>query len=199
MGTLGIDDIPMSDACERQGSERLNETVFLIGFMGAGKSTVARRIARTLGVSALDMDKYIERAQGCSVKQIFETSGESGFRKIEHDVLSELALSEEPMLVSCGGGVVMDPANRRILRENGKVVHLLVDADEAAERIGDKTSRPLFNDMESARELCRRRLPLYEESADVTVLTGGRGVNSIAREIIDWLRREGAVGRCAQP
>ena len=172
---------------------KLNSTVFLIGFMGAGKSTVARKLARNLGVAALDMDKYIERAQGLTIRQIFDQWGEGEFRRIENRTLEEISKSDEPLLVSCGGGIVLNPANREIMKSTGKVVHLLVDADEAAERIGDKTSRPLFNDMESARELCRKRLPLYEEAADVTVLTGRRGVNSIAAEVASWLQEEGAI------
>ena len=176
-----------------KNADSLKETVYFVGFMGAGKSTVARKLARRLGVAALDMDKYIERAQGHSIKQIFDDIGEVGFRQIEHETLEELSHSEQPLLVSCGGGVVMDPKNREILKSSGKVVHLLVDADEAAERISDKSSRPLFNDMESARELCRSRLPLYEEVADITVMTGSRGVNSIAGEVARRLREEGAL------
>ena len=175
-------------------SETLLENVYLVGFMGAGKSTVARRVARTLGVSSLDMDKYIERAQGRSIKSIFQTDGEEAFRRIERETLEELAGRSDPMLVSCGGGIVMDPRNREVLKRNGRVIHLLVDADEASRRISDKTSRPLFNDMESARELCRSRLPLYEEVADATISTGDRDVRSISRDVIGWLRRTGAIG-----
>lgn len=172
---------------------RLSSNVFLIGFMGAGKSTVARKIARSCGVSSLDMDKYIERSYGKTIPEIFEEGGEELFRKIETDTLRELSAAEEPMLVSCGGGIVKSEENRKLLKEGGTVVHLLVDADEAAARISDKSSRPLFNDIESARQLCSERLPLYEEAADLTVATGGKDLRDISREVKSYLTREGVL------
>ena len=176
-----------------QHHSSLKENVYFIGFMGAGKSTVARKVARRLGVPELDMDKYIVRSEGRSIKDIFDQEGEEGFRRIERKTLKELAGFPEPMLISCGGGIAVDPENRAVLKSCGKVIHLLVDADEASRRIADKTSRPLFNDMESARELCRNRLPFYEDAADVTISTGDRSVNSIAQDVIDWLESEGIV------
>lgn len=173
----------------------LTQNVFFVGFMGAGKSTVARRIARSAGATSLDMDKYIERACGKSIPEIFEEGGEDLFRKIETDTLRELAGREEPLLISCGGGIVMRPENIEILKSGGTVVHLLVYADEAASRISDKSSRPLFNDIESARELCALRLPLYEEAADFTVATGGKSVFDISREVSLRLRERGVICR----
>ena len=171
----------------------LTRNVFLIGFMGAGKSTVARKIARTCGVASLDMDKYIERAYGKSIPEIFDEGGEELFRRIETDTLRELSQKEGGMLISCGGGIVKSPENRRLLKDGGVVVHLLVDADEAAARISDKSSRPLFNDIESARALCSERLPLYEEAADFTVATGGRDLRDISREVRRYLSQEGVI------
>lgn len=171
----------------------LNRNVFLIGFMGAGKSTVARKMARSCGVSALDMDKYIERNYGKSIPEIFDEGGEELFRSIETETLRELANSEEPMLISCGGGIVKSEENRRLMKEGGTVVHLLVDADEAASRISDKSSRPLFNDIESARRLCSERLPLYEDAADFTVPTGGRDLRDISRQVKKYLIEEGIL------
>lgn len=168
--------------------------------MGAGKSTVARKLARSCGAASLDMDKYIERAYGKSIPEIFDEGGEELFRRIETETLRELTTGEhngsaqgEGMLISCGGGIVKSPENRQILRDAGVVVHLLVDADEAAERISDKASRPLFNDIESARKLCSERLPLYEEAADLTVATGGRDLREISREVRRYLAEEGVI------
>lgn len=174
---------------------RLDRNVFLIGFMGAGKSTVARKIARSCGVASLDMDKYIERSYGKSIPEIFEEGGEELFRKIETDTLRDLASAKEPMLISCGGGIVKSEENRQLLRDGGVVVHLLVDADEAAARISDKASRPLFNDIESARKLCSERLPLYEDAADFTVATGGKDLRDISREVRNRLSKEGVLCR----
>lgn len=175
----------------------LSRNVFFVGFMGAGKSTVARRIARTYGIASLDMDKYIERSCGKSIPEIFEEGGEEMFRRIEADTLRELASKDGSMLISCGGGIVQSAENRRLLKQAGVVVHLLVDADEAAERISDKSSRPLFKDMPSARKLCSDRLPLYEEVADITVTTGGKGVREISREVCRRLSKEGII--CQRP
>ena len=112
----------------------LARPVFFVGFMGAGKTSVARRLARTCGVASVDMDTYLERREGKRVKEIFAQAGEDGFRAIETDVLRELA-GKEPLLVSCGGGVVKRDENRAILRDAGFVVYLKVTADEAKSRI----------------------------------------------------------------
>ncbi len=89
----------------------LTRPVFFVGFMGAGKTSVARRLARTCGVASVDMDTYIERREGKKVKEIFAEGGEEGFRAIETDVLRELGAKPDPLLISCGGGVVVTPAN----------------------------------------------------------------------------------------
>ena len=119
----------------------LARPVFFVGFMGAGKTSVSRKLARACGVGSVDMDTYLERREGKKVNDIFAESGEEGFRSVETDVLRELA-AKEPLLVSCGGGVVLRPENRAVLREAGFVVYLRVTADEAASRISDKSTRP---------------------------------------------------------
>ncbi len=173
---------------QRVGYE-LARPVFLVGFMGAGKTSVARKLARSAGIAAVDMDTYIERRCDMKVKEIFAESGESGFRAIETEVLRELA-SGEPRLVSCGGGVVLAQVNREILREFGFVVYLQVTAAEAASRISDVSSRPLFGDLEQAQRVIESRLPLYEEVADLTIDTAGRGSGAIAREAFSLLKKE---------
>lgn len=172
----------------------LARPVFFVGFMGAGKTSVARKLARAAGVSAVDMDTFIERRCDMKVKQIFAESGEAGFRSIETDVLLELATGE-PRLVSCGGGVVLSEANRAILKEHGFVVYLKVTAEEAASRISDVSTRPLFGDLDQARRVIEGRLPLYESVADVTIDTNGRGTGSIAREALSLLEKEGVLWR----
>ena len=109
----------------------LQKSVFFVGFMGAGKTSVARKLARNAGIAAIDMDTYIERRCDMKVKEVFARMGEAGFRAIETDVLRELATGE-PQLVSSGGGVVLAPENRRILIDEGFVVYLQVTAAEAA-------------------------------------------------------------------
>ena len=150
----------------------LARPVFFVGFMGAGKTSVARRLARTCGVASVDMDTYLERREGKRVKEIFAQAGEDGFRAIETDVLRELA-GKEPLLVSCGGGVVK--------------------ADEAKSRISDTSTRPLFQDLDVARKTSEERLPLYAEVADLTIDTAGKNVATIAREVQSALEKEGIL------
>lgn len=178
---------------QRRAPMQLSRPVFFIGFMGAGKTSVARRIARTCGVSSVDLDTFLERREGKRIKSIFAESGEEGFRLIETDVLAEIAGKDDPLLVSCGGGVVLREENRDILKSAGVVIHLRVSADEAASRIGDKSSRPLFQDIEAARARCEERAPLYDEVADFIVDTAGRSVPSIAYEVQKLLEREGVL------
>lgn len=171
----------------------LARPVFFVGFMGAGKTSVSRYIARRWKLSAIDLDVYLERREGRVIRDIFAEEGEEAFRAIETDVLREVGESPRPSLVSCGGGVVERPENRGLLSDLGTVVYLRVSADEAAGRISNKKSRPLFNDIESARALCERRGPLYEEAADVIVDTAGKSVAAIAYEVMGALRRRGDI------
>ena len=119
------------------------------------------------------MDTYLERREGRRVRELFAEAGEEAFRAIETDVLRELA-GKDPLLVSCGGGAVLAPENRAILAERGYVVYLQVTADEAASRISDVSTRPLFRDLETARATIEARLPLYEDVADAVVNTAGK-------------------------
>ncbi len=181
----------------KQPSERprfqLERPVFFIGFMGAGKSTVARRLARLCHVSSLDLDTYIERASDKRIRDVFAEEGEEAFRKMEAHALREVAAFASPMLVSCGGGVITTPEARQALQELGYTVLLDVDADEAAQRISDKSTRPLFQDVEAARQLCHRRRPLYQEAAAAVVDTRGKDVFRITCEVRDLLIREGVL------
>ena len=171
----------------------LDRPVFLVGFMGAGKTSVARKLARMAGVASVDMDTYIERCEHKRVKDIFAEVGEEGFRAIETQTLYELGMKKDPMVISCGGGVVLRPENRKALSELGLVVYLSVTAVEAASRISDVSSRPLFGDLQNAQRVINERLPLYEEVADVTIDTVGRGSSSIAHEVFDILKEKGVL------
>ena len=179
-------DAARSHRCE------LAKTVFFVGFMGAGKTSTARKLARLAGVTAVDMDTYMDRQCDMKVRTVIEEFGEDAFRAIETQALRELSLGE-PRLVSCGGGVVLKPENRDIMREGGYVVYLQVTAEEAASRISNLATRPLFGNMEHAEKVIGSRLPLYEEVADMTIDTAGRGTGSIAREAFARLKDAGIL------
>lgn len=166
--------------------------VFLVGFMGAGKTTVSRKLARLTGAASIDMDRFIERRCDKAIKDLFAEIGEEGFRAIESDVLRELA-EGEPRFVSCGGGVVLKEENREILKGAGCVVYLKVTAEEAASRISDVSTRPLFGNLEQAQRVIDGRLAFYEEVADLQIETAGRGSGSIAHEIAGMLKEMGVV------
>ncbi|MDO4502423.1 MAG: shikimate kinase [Coriobacteriia bacterium] len=180
----------------RKPRYQLTRPVFFVGFMGAGKTSVSRKLARMLGLVSIDVDTYIERREERKVSQIFADEGEAGFRRIEAQVLRELA-GREPALIGCGGGVVTTPENRQVLKECGTVVFLYVTADEARGRISDLSTRPLFNEIEEARARNAARLPLYQEVATITVDTAGKSVSTIAREVRQALIKEGTL--CALP
>lgn len=184
----GSTDEESSDAPEYE----LTKPVFFIGFMGAGKTSVARRLARRGSVASVDMDTYIERCTGKKVSEIFSEVGEEGFRDIESETLLELA-NRAPLLVSCGGGVVLKAENRKILGEKGFVVYLEVSVDEAAKRIDDVSTRPLFNSFENASRIYQARIPLYEEAADIAIDTTDKDIDTIAWEVEAVLRKEGIL------
>ena len=171
----------------------LTTPVFFVGFMGAGKTTVARRLARMVRLSCVDLDAFLERREGKTCSQIFAEVGEDGFRDIETDVLRHFAYGTEPMIISCGGGIIKRPENRKMLKETGFVIYLQVSADEAAVRIGDASSRPMFKNIEVARRTNEERKPLYLEVADTWVKTSRKSVWQIANEVEDILIKAGVL------
>lgn len=180
-------------ASAERGEYALARPVFFIGFMGAGKTSVSRKLARMCGMAAVDMDTYLERREGKKVKEIFAEAGEESFRAVETDVLRELAAGE-PRLISCGGGVITREENRAVLANSAYfVVYLQVTADEAAGRISDTGTRPLFNNLEAARARCEERLLLYESVADATVNTHGKTIAHIAHEVRKILEQESVL------
>jgi len=148
--------------------------LILVGPMGAGKSCIGRRLAERYGLRLADADREIELRTGASVSTIFECEGEAGFRAREHAALAEL-LAQDGVLLATGGGAVLDPDNRRLLRERGFVVHLHVAPEQQLERLARDKTRPLLarDDRDAVlRELALVREPLYAEIADLRFDTG---------------------------
>ena len=167
-----------------------SKPIALIGLMGAGKSAVARALGDRLGGAVEDLDRNIEARAGCSVTEIFEREGEPAFREHERAAL-EAAIGSGPAVIACGGGLVLDPANRVRLRESCRTVWLEVSPTEAGRRIAEgAASRPLLagGPLEARLEaLLRERAPLYESMAEIRIEAEGGAPDEIARRVLDGL------------
>lgn len=148
--------------------------IALIGISGAGKTVVGRLLAGELGVTFVDLDELIEVDAGMSVPKIFETEGEVGFRKREREALLSVTgrADSKVIVLACGGGIVLDPANVTVLRAHYEVIYLRVYASVANERIGDKSGRPLLEG-NTVDQLLKARSALYEHAASVIVDASG--------------------------
>lgn len=141
----------------------------LVGPMGSGKSSIGRRLAERFGLAFTDADREIEARTGASVATIFDCEGEAGFRARERAMLAEL-LAGESTVVATGGGAVLDPDTRRLLRRRGFVVHLHVGVAQQLERLARDRTRPLLAGEDRAavlQRLAETREPLYAETADL--------------------------------
>ena len=162
-------------------------SLFLIGFMGAGKSAVSARFHEFYGMELLEMDQEIERREKMSISRIFREKGEEYFRRLETELLGELKGSSG-IVVSCGGGAAMRDENVRRMKEAGKVVLLRAEPETVLQRIADSEDRPLLQGRKTPqgiRELMEHRQPRYEAAADFAVDTDGKTVDQICREILE--------------
>lgn len=170
--------------------------IYLIGPMGAGKTTVGRRIAELKGMQFLDSDHEIEKRTGVDISFIFDMEGEDGFRKREREMIVELA-DETNTVLATGGGVVLERANRDLLSARGVVVYLETSLEQQLSRTRNNRNRPLLegsDDIEATlRELMETRDPLYREIADLTVTTGEQPARRLAREIVERLEAIGTA------
>ena len=166
------------------------DRIFLIGPMGAGKSTIGRLLAEQLHKRFLDTDHEIERRTGASIALIFDVEGEAGFRRRETAVLEELT-QRRGIVLATGGGAVLAAANRETLKSRGVVVYLQAPLDTLVARTHRDRNRPLLRDGERRarlEEIVRAREPLYRETADLVAITDDRAPGVVAQEIVAKLR-----------
>ncbi len=163
--------------------------VYLVGMPGAGKSVVGRALAGRLGVPFVDLDTEIERREGKPVPEIFSDVGEAGFRGMEAAVLTH-ASTQDPSVVACGGGIVLEPANRITLRNTGTTVYLDVPLALLKERVPPGTDRPLIHAEGDLERILAAREPLYREFAGRVVDASGTP-DEVAEAIVEELRWSG--------
>lgn len=164
--------------------------VFLVGMMGAGKTTIGRQLARLLGREFIDLDQELEARCGVKVSLIFEIEGEAGFRRRESQLLEECTRRRDIVLAT-GGGAVIAPENRRYLKERGVVVYLRATGPELYRRVARDRNRPLLQTADPRARidsLLAQRGPLYDEVAGITLETGALPVSHAVRELLPLLQ-----------
>lgn len=169
---------------------KASRNIFLIGPMGAGKSTVGRHLAQLLDKEFHDSDQEIEERTGASVALIFDIEGEQGFRKRETAILDELTRLDN-MVLATGGGAILSKENRHLLRSRGTVVYLDADLDTLMRRTHRDRKRPLLQTSDRRQKLekiMQQRESLYRSEADVVVTTDGRSPVAVARKVATSLQ-----------
>jgi shikimate kinase len=163
----------------------MSENIILVGPMGVGKTTIGSHLARKLKYDFVDSDTEIEKRTGASISLIFDIEGEEGFRKREAQMISELT-ERRHIVLSTGGGSVLDETSRQNIRSRGFVVYLKASVDILYERLKKSRNRPLMETEDKLKvieDLLAEREPLYLAVADVTIATDGRSAQDVAREI----------------
>jgi shikimate kinase len=162
----------------------LSKPIVLVGLMGAGKSTIGRRLASTLNLSFVDSDQEIVEAAGCSISDIFESYGETIFRDLEQRVLTRL-VGSSPCVIATGGGAFINPAVREIIKEKSISIWLKADLEVLLERVSRRDTRPLLKTGDKGailRKLMEERYPIYAQ-ADLTI-DSNAGVHDVVVEYI---------------
>jgi shikimate kinase len=172
-------------------------SVFLIGMMGAGKTTIGRLLANALGFDFVDADRELEARSGALVATIFSVEGEEGFRRRETALLDEL--TQRPGIVlATGGGAVLSADTRKLLKQRGLVLYLRAGADEIFRRTRNDRARPLLQTADPRariEELLAQREPLYEEAADLVFQSASANPKRLLRRLLDTPE----IGRLAAP
>ncbi|ACA30781.1 shikimate kinase AroK [Histophilus somni] len=164
--------------------------IFLVGPMGAGKSTIGRQLAQILGMEFIDTDAEIEQRAGADISWIFDVEGEEGFRKREERIINELT-QKQGIVLSTGGGAIVSKDNRNYLSARGTVIYLETTVEKQFQRTQRDKKRPLLQNVEDPRQvledLAKVRNPLYEEVADIILPTDEQSAKLMANQIIDLI------------
>lgn len=167
--------------------------IFLIGFMGCGKSTVASELNQMYGMNVIEMDQLIAKRQQMSIPEIFEKYGESYFRDLESALVAEIqAVTNQ--VISCGGGVVLREQNVAEMKKNGKIVLLTAKPETILKRVEGNDDRPILRgkkNVQDISELMEKRRPKYESAADIVIETDDKSVRDICKEVIQKIEEIG--------
>lgn len=165
--------------------KKLDYNIMLIGFMGAGKTTVSTRLSKDMSLPEIDMDAYIVRHQNMKISEIFDKYGEEGFRTIETQCLIEI-MKNKGNIVSCGGGAVLKDENVEHMKKNGVIVLLTATPQTIYERVRNSNDRPILNgnmNIEFIEQLMNKRKSRYLEVADIIIETDNKSIADISKEI----------------
>lgn len=167
-----------------------NQNIFLVGLMGAGKTTIGRQIASELSLEFFDSDHEIEDRTGVTITHIFDIEGEAGFRKRETTIIDELT-EKKGIVLATGGGAILKPENRKFLMSRGTTIYLYANIETLLERTSKDRNRPLLqtdDPQAKLEELYEIRDPLYRETADIIIDTGKDSVRLALKEILEKLQ-----------
>lgn len=163
----------------------INKNIFFIGFMGCGKSTMARLLSEKTGMELIEMDETIEAEAGMSINEIFEKFGETYFRDLETQLIHRIA-ERGGAVVSCGGGAILRPENVEMMKKNGQIIYFSATPETIYKRVRNSTNRPLLNgnmNVEYITSLMETRLPRYLAAADITIVVDEKKKQEILSEL----------------
>ncbi len=167
--------------------EGINEHIFLIGFMGVGKSSTSRLLSHMLNVKEVDTDALVVEKEGCQISEIFANKGEEYFRNLETGILDDIK-EIEPCIVSCGGGLALRQENVKKMRGMGRIILLSASPETIYIHVKDSLSRPLLNgnmNIPYIKKLMDARIPKYLDAADTIIETDGLSLKEVAAKIAD--------------
>lgn len=169
----------------------MNHNIVLIGYMGSGKSTVAKALHIKTGMEVIDTDAAIVKEQGRSINEIFQTDGEPAFRELETEFLRGLSERSSEYILSTGGGMPVREENRAILKTLGTVFFLKAETDTILERVKEDTQRPLLQGVDQRAKISamlKERTPKYELASDHVIETDGKTIEEVVSEILSLMR-----------